>query len=131
MLALSVCKPGRKVTIVARGSDRGTSRRGSRHQEERHNDVCQSNGGLRQPKPPTPSVVVTRPRNTFLPVKTGLGIEAQRLALDAFAKANGFEIVAEFVEVHRRGLVLRSRPVDGGERGLVAETLLDNLWQKP
>jgi DNA invertase Pin-like site-specific DNA recombinase len=63
--------------------------------------------------------------------KSGLGIEAQRLALDAFAKANGFEIVAEFVEVHRSGLVLRSRPVDGGERGLVAETLLDNLWQKP
>ena len=31
--------------------------------------------------------------------KSGLGIEAQRLALDAFAKANGFEIVAEFVEV--------------------------------
>src|ERR1700733_15507688 len=31
--------------------------------------------------------------------KSGLGIEAQRLALDAFAKANGFEIVAEYVEV--------------------------------
>src|ERR1700723_4120216 len=31
--------------------------------------------------------------------KSGLGIEAQRLALDAFAKANGFEIVAKFGEV--------------------------------
>ena len=31
--------------------------------------------------------------------KSGLGIEAQRQALDAFAHANGFEIAADFVEV--------------------------------
>ena len=31
--------------------------------------------------------------------KSGLGIEAQRQALENFAKANGFEIAAEFVEV--------------------------------
>ena len=31
--------------------------------------------------------------------KSGLGVEAQRQALENFAKANGFEIAAEFVEV--------------------------------
>jgi DNA invertase Pin-like site-specific DNA recombinase len=30
--------------------------------------------------------------------KSGLGIEAQRSAMEAFAKANAFEIVGEFVE---------------------------------
>ena len=30
--------------------------------------------------------------------KSGLGIEAQRSAMEAFAKANEFEIVGEFVE---------------------------------
>ena len=46
------------------------------------------------------SNLVSYPRvSTAQQGKSGLGIEAQRLALDAFAKANGFEIVAEFVEV--------------------------------
>src|ERR1700738_1336209 len=31
--------------------------------------------------------------------RSGLGIEAQREALERFAEAEGFEIVAEFVEV--------------------------------
>ena len=35
--------------------------------------------------------------------KSGLGIEAQRQALGVFANANGFQPVAEFVEVETAG----------------------------
>jgi DNA invertase Pin-like site-specific DNA recombinase len=35
--------------------------------------------------------------------RSGLGIEAQQAALRHFAKAEGFEVVREFVEVENRG----------------------------